>query len=535
MTDFRTKATSVICALALSGACMPAVALASPVDETTENNVAASSASDARSYAYDKADFYAEAASADDAAGLTRDASGANLADEGITALTVDLNATVSPMSLSSELMYFAQFESGNYDQGFSSGDGYHALGCYQFDHRYGLQNFLVACYNYNPSTYHMLAWLKDATVDIPNATIYDWDAKGLTEVGQRLEDSWHAAYAADPTGFSRLQDGWYYQSYMAPAIDYLNARGLNMDSRRDCVKGLASGVMSLFGSGGWRQFVGGTFYGEEYEGAGLTGDMTDREFVTALCNYIVDHVAEFYPGQPQYHEGWRNRYRAELQVCLGYIGEDEPNDPGDVIDPSEPSEPETPDEPNDPDKTYPHTDVDANGWYIEAYEFVTARGIMNGHDNVFEPDEPITRGQVACVLWNMAGNPRSQSANFSDVNYDEYYGQAIRWARYAGVVNGNTGQNTFEPDRYVTRQELACMMANYAKHVDGKSTWTNCAKLNTRPDAQEVSEWAYYSVAWTIDAGVISGVDVNGVKYVQPKATATRAQMAAICMNYLS
>ena len=51
---------------------------------------------------------------------------------------------------------------------------------------------------------------------------------------------------------------------------------------------------------------------------------MTDREFVTALSNSVVDNVARKYSSQPQYHEGWKNRYKNELKDCLVYIAEDE-------------------------------------------------------------------------------------------------------------------------------------------------------------------------------------------------------------------
>lgn len=51
---------------------------------------------------------------------------------------------------------------------------------------------------------------------------------------------------------------------------------------------------------------------------------MTDREFVTALSNSVVNNVATKYSSQPQYHEGWKNRYRNELKDCWFYIAEDE-------------------------------------------------------------------------------------------------------------------------------------------------------------------------------------------------------------------
>ena len=59
--------------------------------------------------------------------------------------------ASVYPVKISKDMLYFGAYEGGTYDRTFSYGDGYHALGFYQFDHRYGLQNFLIACYNYDP------------------------------------------------------------------------------------------------------------------------------------------------------------------------------------------------------------------------------------------------------------------------------------------------------------------------------------------------------------------------------------------------
>lgn len=89
---------------------------------------------------YNKADFYEE-----------DDESAVMMSSDGQRA------ASISPMYLSDEMKYFAKYESScNYDQGFSRGDGYHALGYYQFDHRYGLMDFLLACYAYDSATYSM-------------------------------------------------------------------------------------------------------------------------------------------------------------------------------------------------------------------------------------------------------------------------------------------------------------------------------------------------------------------------------------------
>ena len=262
---------------------------------------------------YDKADFYEEAA--DGSAVMPRSRA----------------RASVVPMYLSDEMKYFAKYESScNYDQGFSYGDDYHALGYYQFDHRYGLQDFLLACYDYDPVVFYMFEQFEDIPSDEfryynsattesaircrtynENTGKWTW---GYTELGNNLNAAWHAAYAADPSLFSALQDGWAYASYFVPAKNYLESIGIDITERADCVQGLCWGMCNLFGSGGWKKFV---------TGSGVNDSMTDIEFVTALCTYVVDKVGEFYPNQPQYHQGWQNRYRKELNYCLSVLPEE--------------------------------------------------------------------------------------------------------------------------------------------------------------------------------------------------------------------
>lgn len=273
---------------------------------------------------YDKSDFYSE----DPTAALAR-------------SLVMPLATTFTPVNVSAEMRYFSKWEShSNYDQGLSWGDGYHAMGYYQFDNRYGLDSFLIACYNYDPSTYSMFKWIADGA-DI-TGELYNSSTGTLTSVGQKLEDSWHAAYKANPAGFSALQDSWAFEKYYKPAERYLKSVGIDISERADCVKGLVWGMSNLFGTSGWKKFVGGVsdgydwngvyhYLSEGYKWPGAWGGdyakanaMSDREFVTTLCNYVVENVAVFYKGQPQYHEGWQNRYQDELVICLSYIAEDE-------------------------------------------------------------------------------------------------------------------------------------------------------------------------------------------------------------------
>ena len=538
MTDLRMKIISIACALALVAGCMPAVAFAqedsataSPSPKQQANSLCDEAASSTPAASEDALSPASTRIPIDRQAFVQAE-------DEGITLQSVNLNATVAPHdAFSDEFLYFTKYESGSrltsgegYDMLLSAGDNYHAMGCYQFDNRYGLQDFLVSCYNYSPTRYSMFAWLKDASVDISSVKLYDSSKKALTDTGKRLNDSWSAAYQANPEEFSRLQDGWFYQEYVEYALRLCNnsAHNFNMDNRRDCVKGLVSGICNLFGSGGMQFFVGGTLYGKHYDGAGLSGTMSDREFVTTLCNYIVDHVAELPYVNSQYVSSYQNRYRNELADCLAYIGDDPEPEPTPEPEPAPNPTPE-------PNKTF--SDLEDGAWYLEAVEFVSSEGIIRGYDDGrFGPYDTLTRGQLITMLWRIQGKP-SASTNtqpFDDVDYSDYYGNAIRWARATGVASGY-GNNTFNPEASITREEIAVVLANYAKIADGKSPDSDGVKLGTFPDATSVDTWAYNAMSWAVDKGLISGkIDANNTAWLSPTAKAARAEAAAILMRYL-
>ena len=233
--------------------------------------------------------------------------------------------SNLQPMSFSSEMLYFCKYESScNYDQGLSSGDGYHAMGYFQFDNRYGLGSFLKAVYNYNPSTYSALKVIGDR---------YGWNVTGatrsngaFTQLGNDLNTAWHAAYKANPTEFSNLQNGWaYIDSYNGSlgARGCLKAFGINLDNRPDCIKGLCWGMVNLFGAGGGASYINnGNYYGANwfFKNSGINDSMSDEVFVTTLCDYVVNNVAKRYPKQSIYWTGWQNRYKSEKADCLGYL-----------------------------------------------------------------------------------------------------------------------------------------------------------------------------------------------------------------------
>lgn len=294
----RPRQFVFVSSLAFALACAP-VAMGAVYAEPAEETTVEAEGTLPEPADYDKADFYEEAPAA------------------AARAVASSRTSSLSPVDVSAEMKYFTKYEShANYRQGFGSGDGYNALGYYQFDRRYSLINFLTAVYNYNPTKYSMFedVLARRSEVSSSSVSMYDSKTGKLTELGQMVQDAWYAAYDADPEEFSALQDSYAYNNYYVPTENWLKSQGIDVSGRADCVKGMVWGLSNMWGPGGVRNVL---------LGANLSNDMTDREFVTALSQQITDHI-EKYSSQTKYYAGWKNRYRSELADCLAYIAEDE-------------------------------------------------------------------------------------------------------------------------------------------------------------------------------------------------------------------
>lgn len=119
----------------------------------------------------------------------------------------------------------------------------------------------------------------------------------------------------------------------------------------------------------------------------------------------------------------------------------------------------------------------------------------------------------------------------FDDVERGRWYTDAIWWAKLTGVVSGMS-PSTFAPDDPITRAQLAVILYNYTKQFAPESL-TETGSLAGFPDADSVPSWARTAMAWAVGNGLISGVGENGVSYLRPEGCATRAQVATILMNY--
>ena len=182
------------------------------------------------------------------------------------------------------------------------------------------------------------------------------------------------------------------------------------------------------------------------------------------------------------------------------------------------------PEQPSD----MPFTDVAKDAWYFPAVEYVFNNGLMNGTTaTTFAPNVNLNRAMMAAVLYNMEGQPDcDKSGLFSDVADGKWYTDAVNWAASNNIVSGMP-DGTYAPDQALTREQMASILYRYAEYkgIDVSAR----ADLSTFTDGTTVSPWAQDVVQWAVAEKLMSG---NGNE-LQPKGTATRAQVATVLMNY--
>ena len=183
-------------------------------------------------------------------------------------------------------------------------------------------------------------------------------------------------------------------------------------------------------------------------------------------------------------------------------------------------------------DVTEMFTDV-SHSWADDGIQYCVTHQLMSGvGGNLFAPKMTTTRAQIVQILYNLEGEPKvSGTTPFTDLTQN-WYKDAVLWAYQTGVVVG-TSATTFEPDRPVTREQIAVILMEYVtKVLKLERTWTP-ADLSVFPDAGSVSGWAKDALADAVALGLISGASNGGQTYLEPQGSATREQVATILMAF--
>ena len=177
-----------------------------------------------------------------------------------------------------------------------------------------------------------------------------------------------------------------------------------------------------------------------------------------------------------------------------------------------------------------PFSDV-GDAWYTEAVHYVYENGLMAGTGaTTFDPEMKLTRAMTAQILYNLEGKPQvTEDATFTDMDVAPTWSlDAIAWAQDTGVVAG-MGNNLFDPNANVTREQFAQMMYNYASYK--KLDLTATGDLTQFPDGDQVSNWAETALSWANGKGLINGHAESGL--LDPQGNTTRAQAASIIANF--
>lgn len=151
-----------------------------------------------------------------------------------------------------------------------------------------------------------------------------------------------------------------------------------------------------------------------------------------------------------------------------------------------------------------PFTDVRSTDWFYDAVNYVYSEGIMDGTSvYMFSPNNATSRGMLVTILWRLAGQPVVTGTSFSDVSSSSYYYYAVLWASKYGIVDG-LGNNMFGPDQAITREQFAVILYRYAQHC-GYSTSAN-STLVGYADSNKISSYALTAMRWACGAGLFEG-----------------------------
>lgn len=177
-----------------------------------------------------------------------------------------------------------------------------------------------------------------------------------------------------------------------------------------------------------------------------------------------------------------------------------------------------------------PFTDVDTAKWYHLSVDYVLTHKMMNGvSSRAFAPNANLTRGMLVQILYNLEGKPKGTAANFSDVQADAWYAEAVGWAASNKVVTGYA-DGIFRPNAAVTREQAAAILYRYAQSKGIDVSVGENTNILSYVDVQQASEYAIPALQWAVGAGVLNGK--NGGR-LAPTGTATRAEIAAIMQRW--
>ena len=150
-----------------------------------------------------------------------------------------------------------------------------------------------------------------------------------------------------------------------------------------------------------------------------------------------------------------------------------------------------------------PFTDVKENDWFYDSVKYAYENDLMKGISNTeFAPDSDVTRAMFVTVIYRMENEPQTGKCAFTDVESGSYYENAVAWANENGIVSG-ISEDCFAPNEPITREQMAAIIYRYAA-FKGYDITTSSNTSYT--DNDNISDYAKDAVIWAAEKFVMTG-----------------------------
>ncbi|MBQ6808890.1 MAG: S-layer homology domain-containing protein [Firmicutes bacterium] len=168
-----------------------------------------------------------------------------------------------------------------------------------------------------------------------------------------------------------------------------------------------------------------------------------------------------------------------------------------------------------------------------EAILALASRGIIDGMGSSgrFAPDQGMSRAQYAAIVVRALGLPQ-KAASFTDVSAGSWYNGYVGAASAYGIVQG-VGQNAFNPEGSITREEAAIMTARAAA-LCGMNNALGSAEIRNQlasfSDYTKSHDWARASLAFCYQQEILNPADLS----IRPLEPVLRCEVADMLYNML-
>jgi len=173
------------------------------------------------------------------------------------------------------------------------------------------------------------------------------------------------------------------------------------------------------------------------------------------------------------------------------------------------------------------------NQWFAKDVTLLANKHLVKGvKENTFAPNQTLTRAEFAAMIVRALGLPEdvNKGVSFSDVKATDWHAGYVGAAAKAGIING-VGDGRFNPNGFVTRQEIAKMVVAAIQYAGGNLSAADKAALGKFSDASKVSDWAVDAVAIAASKGILLGADGK----LNPLGNSTRAEAATFIKRFMT